>query len=95
MITGVHDGFLGYLCARVDRLQPGEYLKIERHMMKEIPRYYHNGVEFTPADRVLENIIGSAYTHSYTVDERTGDVVFRRHRETGERHYTSPDRRTR
>ncbi|KRW94300.1 hypothetical protein AQY21_20435 [Paracoccus sp. MKU1] len=75
-------------------MQPGDRFTVQRGALEEsIPSIFHNDVWFTPADRVLGNIIGSAWTHSFHVDDRTGDVTFRRHEETGERFYSAPDRR--
>jgi hypothetical protein len=88
--------FLGYICDRVARMRPGERLTVSGNQMRmDIPSAFYNDAHFAPPDRVLGNIIGSAYTHDYTVDMRTGDVTFRRHEDTGERRYADPDRRER
>jgi hypothetical protein len=88
--------FLGSLCKEVAAMKPGERLTVSRFELRsEIPSFYHNGAEFTPADRVLGNIIGAAYTHDYTVNPTNGDVTFRRHEDTGERRYVDPDHRER
>lgn len=86
--------FLGYVCSKVAAMEPGQYLTVggfELH--KNIPSLEHNGAIFTAPDRVIGNIIGGAYTHSYHTDPMTGDVTFVRHKNTGERRYTDPDRR--
>ena len=49
--------------------------------------------DFGPVDRILGNIIGSAFTHSYDTDPMTGDIIFIRHEDTSHRHYVSPDQR--
>jgi hypothetical protein len=95
MHTADPNTFLGHVCAQVARMKPNECLTVCGYELRhEVSAFMHNGARFTPADRVLGNIIGSAYTHSYTVDERTGDVTFRRHEEKpGIRYYADPDRR--
>ena len=85
--------FLAEVCDQVAAMKPGERLAVDMHTLKaEIPSFYHNDTHFNPADRVLGNIIGSAYTHSYRVSP-DGVVTFRRHEETGQRYYADPDRR--
>ena len=74
-------------------MKPGECLDVDMRDLKGISGFDHNGVRFTPADRILENIAGSSYTHSYAVDPAGRVVTFRRHEETGQRRYNSPDRR--
>lgn len=92
--TAPPDTYLAYVCRELCKMQPGENLTVSgRELSGEIMSYHHNGALFTAADRVLGNIIGSAYAFSYTQDAMTGDVTFRRHPNTGERHYTDPDRR--
>lgn len=93
MITADRNTILGMICAEVARMKPGQCIKIDRMDLREIPSFTHNDAMFTPADRVLGNIVGSAYTHSYTVDPMSGDVTFVRHEDTGKRHYQDPDRR--
>jgi hypothetical protein len=94
MITADPQSFLGYVCREVDNLKVGEHITVCGHMMRrEIPSFHHNGAVFGPADRVLENIVGSGYTHSYRVDPKSGDVTFERHEESNARRYQSPDRR--
>jgi hypothetical protein len=94
--TANRETFLGYLCSEVSRMKPGEALTVSGVQMRmEIPSFFHNDAHFTPPDRVLGNIVGSAYTHSYSVDMMTGDVTFRRHEDTGQRRYADPDRRER
>lgn len=50
----------------VSSLKPGESIEFyERGLLLAIPGYRYNGVFFTPADRVLENIIGSGFEFNY------------------------------
>jgi hypothetical protein len=94
MITADRRTYLGIICDLVDRMKPGECLRVDvREMRLEIPSYEHNSATFTPADRVLGNIVGSAYTHSYTLDPMGDTVTFRRHEDTGQRRFIDPDRR--
>lgn len=82
---------LGDVCDEVSCMRPGEWLTIDRYVLSGIPRMWHNDTEFQPHHRVLENIIGSAYTHSARINMEDGSVTFMRHENTGERHYSSPD----
>jgi hypothetical protein len=84
---------LGEICSHIDGMKPGQRLTVDRMALADIPSFFHNDAEFTPADRVLGNIVGSAFTHSYTVDHMNGNVTFHRHEDTGERRYEAPDRR--
>lgn len=94
MITAEPGTILHMICKDVDRMKPGQYLRVSLFELREIPSYWHNEAEFTPADRVLGNIVGSAYTHSYQIDYEQAYVTFMRHEEKpGVRHYASPDRR--
>jgi len=91
MITADPKSRLGYLCRKVAEMKPGQRLEISRYELADIPSFVLNDADFTPAHRILENIVGSAYTHSFSVRPDNGNVVFARHEETGERHYSSPD----
>lgn len=94
MITADPDTFLGYLCRKVDEMKPGQRIDVSIHdLHREIPSFDYGGAMFSAPDRVLENIVGSSYTHSYTVNHERSTVTFERHENTGARHYLSPDRR--
>lgn len=94
MITADPDTFLGYLCRKVDEMKPGQRIDVSIHdLRREIPSFDYGGAMFSAPDRVLENIVGSSYTHSYTVNHERSTVTFERHENTGARHYLSPDRR--
>lgn len=81
---------------KVSNLKPGFSVEIGRlDLADEFQGYHHNGAEFTPADSLLENIIGSAYEFSYSTNPRNGNTIFHRlvkPLEAG-RSYVSPDRR--
>ena len=94
MITADPRTYIGHICAQVDKMKAGERLDVSIHdLRRNIQSFEHNGAIFTPADRVLENIVGSAYTVSYLVNLDRGTVTFEKHEDTGKRHYQSPDRR--
>lgn len=93
MISADPNSLLGYWCRKVDAMKPGEFLEVSGHTLRDIPSYEHNGATFTPADRVLGNIMGSAYTHSYRVHPYNDTVTFIRHEDNGTRRSVDPDRR--
>lgn len=93
MITADPHSKLGYVCRMVASMKPGECLDLDRYDLMDIPGFEHNGARFTPADRVLENIVGSAYTHNYREHPNGRTITFIRFEDTGARHYTSPDHR--
>jgi hypothetical protein len=90
-ITADYRTYLGHICMQVAKMKPGECLEVDIYSLRDIPSFEHNGATFSPADRVLGNIVGSAYTHSFDVNPMQGTVTFRRHENTGERRYKDPD----
>lgn len=86
---------------RVSRLDPGQSIAFYADLLGQgfdgaLGLIASMGV--TPADRVLENVIGSSYTHRYGRSAAWGAVSFYRlHRDLpdGVRSYVSPDRRDR
>lgn len=93
MITADPKTDLGRWCREIDRMKPGECLDVDMAELQLIPGFEHNGAHWNPADRILENVAGSAWTHSYEVHPGGRHVTFRRHVEDGRRYYQSPDRR--
>ena len=86
---------LDLIARKVERLEPGKWIVVS-WALDDLPEIQHNGAMFTPADRVLENIVGSAYEFSYWQDPENGSVVFHRRSEPVKgalRTYVSPDRR--
>lgn len=81
---------LAFWCKEVARMKPGECLEIDPMDLRDIASHEHNEATFGPADRILGNIVGSAYTHSY---ERMldGRIRFMRHENTGARRHNDPD----
>lgn len=71
-------------------MKPGECLDVDYRDLHDIASYEHNEATFTPADRILGNIMGSAYTHSYQ-QIPDGRVRFTRHENTGARRHGDPD----
>jgi len=93
MHTADPNSLLGHICQEVASLKPGQSICVDINTLRDIPSFQHKGAIFRPADRVLGNIIGSAYTHSFTENTTNGTVTFHRHEETGRRYYEDPDRR--
>jgi len=80
----------------IRQLKPGEQCKVDRLELRQIAPPINIGATWEPPDRVMENIIGSAYEFQYWEDRKNGTVYFRRLREPltdGRRSYVSPDRR--
>jgi hypothetical protein len=91
IITADPSTYLGRMCKQVAQMKPGERWEVDIRDLQEIPSFEHNCTIFTPADRILGNIGGSAYTHSFHVNPMKGTVTFKRHENTGERRYRDPD----
>lgn len=81
----------------VASLKPGQCVSFDRYTMREIPTFEHKGFHFSAADRVLENVVGSAYGWTYLPDPLSGSCSFERMVRTefdgGRRTYVSPDYR--
>lgn len=82
---------LDFWCQEVAKLKPGQCLDVRREDLIDIASHTHNDALFTPADRILGNIMGSAYTHSYKEMPGGKGVTFIRHENTGERRHEDPD----
>lgn len=91
MITAHPDTKLYYLCRAVVSLKAGERIEIDRFDLRDVEQFTHNDALFTVPDRILGNIVGSAYEFSFRADPRTGNVVFSRHKNDGTVHYREPD----
>ena len=81
----------------VRSLKPGEAIEISsRELNDAVPSFWHNGACFTSADRVLENIVGSAYEFQYKINDARQSVTFERLLSplNEPAAYVSPDRRT-
>lgn len=89
------EGLLHRIQQQVWNLRPGECLTVDRDVLREIgSAEYIPGYIWTPIDRIMEGVIGAAWTMRFTESMETGDVTFQRlERESQERTYLSPDRR--
>lgn len=79
----------------VRRLKPGWRILLDLRSVR-LAGFAHNDADFTVADRILENIVGSAYEFRYYEDYPSCGTVFERlmkPREDGLLSYVSPDRR--
>jgi hypothetical protein len=88
------------IAKRIGSIQPGKRINIDGHLLGKIAPGAHlvgiGGPEWTPAERVMEHIVGSAYEFRFWTEPESGNVVFERLREPlkdGSRTYVSPDRR--
>ena len=82
------------LVAQVASLQPGLRLEIDERELCDLPNYEHKGGVFTPADQILENIVGSAYEFYYWYNSYTQRFIFERLKKPSDTPvYISPDRR--
>lgn len=83
---------LQMLREQVEQLKPGQRLEVAREIMM-----FPTMPPWTPADEVLEGIVGSAYEFYYYKTLETGNIVFCRKEKPyssneGLRSYVSPDR---
>src|SRR5687768_2560380 len=81
------------IAATVSRLKPGMRILIDRAILNDAV-YPLPG--WTPAEWVMEQILGAAYEFRHWVDPQSGNVFFERLEaplKDGRRTYVSPDRR--
>lgn len=91
------------LAAEVSALNPGEALTIAASELARVAPLHYNGATWSSVDRILENVIGSAYEIVTHQDPMTRNVTFYRLAEdqakalvaSGGRTFVSPDRRDR
>lgn len=85
------------IASKVAQLGKGQSIEVTAAALElHYPAFRHNGVLFTSADRVLEQIMGSAYEFSYRVNGPKRTVTFSRLEDPltdGRKSYESPDRR--
>lgn len=85
---------LDYFRELVERIQPGQCLRIHMHELCDIPMWHYHGAEFNPADQILEGIVGAAYEYCYRFDSFRNEYVFERLAiPSNDPVYVSPDRR--
>lgn len=82
---------LAFWCDKVAGMKPGQRLDVSVDDLRDIITYEHNDAQFTPPDRILGNIMGSAFTHSFEASLDGRKVTFIRHENTGVRRYNEPD----
>lgn len=82
---------LAYWCQKIGSLKEGQCLDVDIRELRDISSFEHNDATFTPADRILGNIMGSDYTHSYKLHPYKPVVTFIRHKDTGELRHKDPD----
>lgn len=88
------------LAKDISKIPPGCRITVSRFLLNEIAASARlvgsDGPTWAPAERVMENIIGSAYEFRFWADLKTENVIFERLSEPlndGSRTYVSPDRR--
>lgn len=88
-----------HILDRVTDLAPGQRLPVDDFILNQgwggmEADYFSSISGFTPADRVLENVIGSSMTHGYKRNLRGQIEFFRLYTQLPEgiRSYVSPDR---
>lgn len=81
----------------VGNIQPGQSITISSSVLREAapaaPLVGLGGPVWTSAERIMENIVGSAYEFRFSEDPITGNVTFERLAQPLKRGrtYTSPD----
>ena len=73
--------------------KPGMEFRVSARVMRDLQKLSVS--DFTVADIILEQIIGSAYEYGYQIDVDTGDTIFfhlSQPLNDGRRSYVSPDR---
>lgn len=89
------------IAREIQRLEPGQWVQIDRRILEDAappaPLVGIFGPVWSPPERVMENIIGSAYEYRFREDPVSGNFIFERLREPlgddGSRTFVSPDRR--
>jgi hypothetical protein len=86
---------------RVSVIEPGQWITFDRHTLEAaapaMPLTHPLGPVWSPAERIMENIIGSAYKFRFRENHEKGTVTFERLKQplSGKenlRTYVSPDR---
>lgn len=85
------------ILATVKNLKPGESVDVSNLLLRSFGFRDYNGAVFSPADNVLEKIIGSSYSLGYQENFHKDSTTFYRLKESLENtpywSYVSPDRR--
>lgn len=87
------------LANKISAIQPGQWFTVDRHELERIapamPLTGPLGPTWSPAERIMENIVGSAYKFRFWEDPETGRITFEHLKQPlpdGLRSYVSPDR---
>jgi len=87
------------LAHKISVIEPGQWFTVERHTLESIapamPLTGLDGPMWSPAERIMENIVGSAYKFRFWEDREKGTVTFEHLKQplrNGLRSYVSPDR---
>lgn len=90
------------LAKQISEIEPGQRITVSRYVLEDVAPPCQltglGGPTWTPPERVLENIVGSAYEFRFWIQPESGNVVFERLHAAlrdGSRTYVSPDRRER
>lgn len=84
------------LAHEVSRIKPGQCLQVDSTILGlYVAGMDYNGARFTPADMILENVVGSSYEFWYTEDIINRRIIFHRAQISSEEpiYYRSPDRK--
>ena len=72
------------LVSQVSRLKPGQAIEVSRLVLCDIGSARLTGMfwpSWSPADRIMENIVGSSYEFVVRENPMTGNTLFERLRE--------------
>ena len=87
------------LAHKIAVIEPGQLFTVECHTLESIapamPLTGPDGPMWSPPERIMENIVGSAYTFRFWEDREKGTITFEHLKQPlrdGLRSYVSPDR---
>lgn len=87
------------LAIEISAIKPGQWYTVNCSELARIAPAMQLagpfGPTWTPAERIMENIVGSAYEFRFWEDHATGNITFERLKQPlryGLRSYVSPDR---
>ncbi len=80
----------------VKRLTPGQCIRFEKQFLSEIcSAELIPGYTWSPAERIMERVIGSSWSIRFREHMPTGDTIFEKLQEESDQPtYVSPDRRS-
>ncbi|AHF94594.1 hypothetical protein OPIT5_29375 [Opitutaceae bacterium TAV5] len=87
------------LSNKIAGIEPGQWFTVDRHELERIAPAMSLlgslGPTWSPAERIMENIVGSAYNFRFWEDPATARITFEHLKHPlrdGLRSYVSPDR---